>query len=376
MENTVYTTGAPGEMGEIIDFINYIFSQTKVPHDFKKLLPKVYGDGKEGYEAFHFLAKQNGKIVGCIADRPTELNFGGDILNCGYVGSVSVHPYHRGEGHMKRLMADVISDARAKGRDMLILGGQRQRYGYFGFEPAGLKLVYSVTKTNLRHALSNVDDSDVKLRMMTELDVPEAMALWQRQSVRATRSREGFLDELRSWSTIPVAVEHNGAFAGYIAGHEVDLSDEKLMPKAIKKYFELLDEFKLSFEVPLHDRACARYFGELCENSMLGSVSYINVLNWPNVLKTLLGFKHKYISPVNDGKAVLDIENDGIFEIEVRDGEAVVMPLAQAPKDAVRLNHNEAERLFFGLAEACLDDTPIPLSWKGLPFFMSEQDAF
>ncbi|MBQ6646260.1 MAG: GNAT family N-acetyltransferase, partial [Clostridia bacterium] len=105
MAQTVYTNGAPGEMPEIIDFINYVFSQAHVPHDFKALLPKVYGDDAPlGVERFHFLAKQDGKIVGCVACRPTELIFGDQTLSCGFVGSVSVHPYHRGEGHMKRLM--------------------------------------------------------------------------------------------------------------------------------------------------------------------------------------------------------------------------------------------------------------------------------
>ena len=169
MAQTVYTNGAPGEMGEIIDFINYIFSQTRVPHDFKALLPKVYGDdAPAGGEAFHFLAKQQNKIVGCVANRLTTLHFGDSQLYCGYVGSVSVHPYHRGEGHMKKLMSNVICDAKAHGLDMLILGGQRQRYGYFGFEPAGLKYSFRVTKTNLRHALNDLDASAFTLRPMTE----------------------------------------------------------------------------------------------------------------------------------------------------------------------------------------------------------------
>ena len=64
MTETVYTRGAAGEMGDIVDFINYVFSQAHRPHDFKTLLPKVYADdAPAGQEDFHFLAKQNGRIV-------------------------------------------------------------------------------------------------------------------------------------------------------------------------------------------------------------------------------------------------------------------------------------------------------------------------
>ena len=61
----------------------------------------------------------------------------GETLRVGCVGTVSVHLYSRGEGHMKILMAMMMDDARAKGCDLLMLGGARKRYNYFGFEQAG-----------------------------------------------------------------------------------------------------------------------------------------------------------------------------------------------------------------------------------------------
>ena len=49
---------------------------------------------------------------------------GGKLLRAGYVGSVSVHPKARGEGHMKRLLGDWITDLEGT-CDLLALDGQR-----------------------------------------------------------------------------------------------------------------------------------------------------------------------------------------------------------------------------------------------------------
>lgn len=40
-----YRFAAPEHRADLIDFINYVFSQNSVPHDFKTLIPKVYADG-------------------------------------------------------------------------------------------------------------------------------------------------------------------------------------------------------------------------------------------------------------------------------------------------------------------------------------------
>ena len=36
---TVYCKGQPGELPEILDFINMVFSMHRVPHNFRTLLP-------------------------------------------------------------------------------------------------------------------------------------------------------------------------------------------------------------------------------------------------------------------------------------------------------------------------------------------------
>ena len=110
-----YGPGCAADRAAIIDFINYVFSQAHRPHDFMRLIPKTYGDPGEAFENWHFLAKSEKGIRACIAVRPFELLAAGESLPAGFVGSVSVHPYARGEGHMKQLMPMVIEHAKEKG---------------------------------------------------------------------------------------------------------------------------------------------------------------------------------------------------------------------------------------------------------------------
>ena len=44
---TVYCKGQPGELPEILDFINMVFSMHRVPHNFRTLLPKLYGADRQ-----------------------------------------------------------------------------------------------------------------------------------------------------------------------------------------------------------------------------------------------------------------------------------------------------------------------------------------
>ena len=164
---TEYRRALPHEEADILDFINYVFSQAHRPHNFKTLLPKVYAH--DGFHRYHYVAVQDGKIRATVAVMPAFMPVGNnDMLKIGYVGSVSVHPYARGEGHMKKLMHMMLEDAEKEGYDLLALGGQRQRYQYFGFERGGAKLCFTVNQSNIRHALPNTEGRRITVREITD----------------------------------------------------------------------------------------------------------------------------------------------------------------------------------------------------------------
>ena len=124
---------------------------------------------------------RTGKSGGVIAQMPIGLSVLDETLKCGMIGSVSVHPYARGEGHMKRLMAMAAEDARERQYDLMILGGQRQRYNYFGFERAVYVIRHAVMQTNLRHCHGDAEMGSFAFSELTD-DCPEtngsATAFW------------------------------------------------------------------------------------------------------------------------------------------------------------------------------------------------------
>ena len=120
---TEYRLAKPEEWEDCIELANYVFSTAHRPHDFEQLIPRVYQAGPEMARIHRVAVAENGRLRAEIAVLPQQMAAGGKLLRAGYVGSVSVHPKARGEGHMKRLLGDWITDLEGT-CDLLALDGQ------------------------------------------------------------------------------------------------------------------------------------------------------------------------------------------------------------------------------------------------------------
>lgn len=377
MNETVYQKGTPAQRGEIIDFINYVFSHNGHPHDFKRLLPKAYGDEAIGIEKDHFLALQEGRIRGVVALRPMVMHVMNETLSMGFVGSVSVHPYSRGEGHMKRLMAMMLEDAKAQGMDLLVLGGIRQRYNYFGFEQAGLRLCYTVYPHNIKHALRDVEDSAIVFTDISPED-QDTLLFCQRltyaQRVYVERPLHEYYRTLHNWNWDCKLILRNGEKIGYLQGNiaEIRLTDEKYLPEVLKACFRgRQGNNTAEIPVALWERERIESLRRLSENSVLSTVEMIRVLNWKKVLAAHFALKAAYL-PLGDGRVSVQIENETPLEIKVEKG---IPTVTETEKGELVLSSLEAHRLFFGMENAVLP-SPLPFGWLPLPFFNSETDGF
>ncbi|MBR5705384.1 MAG: GNAT family N-acetyltransferase, partial [Deltaproteobacteria bacterium] len=199
---TDYRFARPGEEDEILDLINAVFSQKARPHDFAVLLPKVYAH--PGFSRLHAVAEVDGRIRGTVAMLPVDIKMGreAETLRGGYIGSVAVHPRYQKQGHMRALMEMQAQRARQMGLDFMALGGQRQRYNYYGFEKAGLALTFFVTSANVRHALKDVIPAEiVPIPKPDSPDMDALYALYEAQPSRVLRPRELFYDTLRTYNS-------------------------------------------------------------------------------------------------------------------------------------------------------------------------------
>ena len=375
---TEYRFGHPGDEEDILDFINLVFSQAARPHHFDRLLPKVYAHS--GYAPLHALAVTEGRIRGCVAVLPLTVRLHGETLQGGYVGSVSVHERARGEGHMKALMRMQIEAAQARGDDFLILGGRRQRYGYYGFENIGGMAEFSINADNVRHALAEADGEWVAFR---QVEGPQdralrlISALHAAQPYRCDRPAQRLYDTLTSWEAEPFVISHRetGEFRGYLIAAdsritELVLVEEGDLPAVIKAWMR--GRKGCAVLAPLWQRARVNGLKAFAENGRVGDEEMIKVLCWPRVLSAALRMQQAVL-PLPEGTVIVEIAGQRLA-LTVDSSRITVAETDQKP-DRV-LTEKQAAALFFSPLSALMEGNALLRAWLPLPLGMPPADQF
>lgn len=379
----IYRRATADDRNAYIDFINYVFSQAHRPHDFKALIPKVYGDGRiTGVE--HFLATdENGNIRGCVAVYPYDLSIAGTVLKVGFIGSVSVHPYARGENHMKKLMAMAEEWMIGNGIDLGVLGGLRQRYQYFGYSKGGTSIGYGLTATNARHALRDVDCSAIAIEKITDAADARLDAICDMHASRpihALRSRETFLDVACTWYNSLYAVMNDGVCCGYLIGAdggniaEIELADAALYPQVFKQWLaqtgaEMANIVVLPCEIELID-----FLDKTAEGMQISENENFRIFNWQKTLQALLTLKQS-IMPLSDGTCCVNIDGEPLC-VRIENGNLTFS--GEACACAQSLTALQAQDAMLRPA-AMLRPVRIggaPADWFPLPLCMTAPDGF
>lgn len=364
---------------ELLDFANYVFSHDHRPHDFKALIPKVYGSSD--FFRFHFVARGDQGIRALIGMLPVTLKMAdGESLSCGYIGTVSVHPYARGEGHMKHLMKMAREDAIAQGMDFMMLGGQRQRYQYFGFERAGTDLRFTLTYDNIRHALKALDASKIQILPMKDASaaqVDQAFALYEKEEMVGVRSRETFTKVLSSWNHTPYIVLSEGDFCGYFSANGSSVNEwvlpEESMLRVLKAWQKTTQNQSIDLAVKAHKRKAVALLSSLCEGYALADAAMVHVLNWIKVLGASLRFKAKHHA-LQDGTAVLDVQGTGRFRLSIQGGKVEVTETHE--EATLSLDENQAVNLLFSPICQNAPGSEHFCNWLPLALEVPSPDAF
>lgn len=368
--------GCPGQEDDVLDFANYVFSMVRRPIDFKRLLPKVYA--RRDFAPLHALAMENGRIKGTLALLPDTLRVGEkDALRTGYLGTMAVHPYARGGGIMRTLMAMAVKRGEEIGLDMLALDGRRHRYNYFGFERGGAALRFTMNADCLKHGFADVDAGAIELTPLNQ-EGEDGLGTARRAQrlLSVAGERRDLLPVLQSWQATPQLVRVAGRPAGYLcvqngAVTETALPETAVLP-ALKKLLEQEDGGEISVLAYPYDGKRLEALRRVSENYAVSDGLMLRVLNWSKVLSTLLNFRRSF-ADVEDGSVVLDIEGAGRLRLSVAGSRVWAEPAGEAPQAV--WSHNEAvTRLFSPLA--MMLEGPVPLSWLPLPIAIPRPDAF
>jgi predicted N-acetyltransferase YhbS len=358
-----YVKAGPADYDEVIDFGNYVFSAAHSPHDFPVLLPKLYR--REYFsEGIHYLAKEDGKIKAAVGAYPLSLRVCGETLPGRGIGMVSVHPYARSRGYMRALMGLALEDMRRDGVVFSCLGGQRQRYEYFGYTPTGTQPVFECRRANVRHVLGRDFVSDLSLRLVGAGDtalLDEMYRLHEAKIAGAERQRERFFDILSSWNSQIFAVLKGESFFGYLVYYaengeigEINLIDYA-GPSGLTRLAEVVG-LLLNFQGKINDRDRVSVMAQPHEKDKLAALSRFaeegqfrptfsfNIFDYPRFLSALLKLKCRD-QKVPDGSWTVQIEGRETLTMAVIDGSPAVSK-NNTTADAA-LSHLEAMELFF-----------------------------
>ena len=132
---------------EVLHVLNASFDTVDPGADFEKKLPIMW-TREHDYMVKHFGVREDGKIVALLGVYPLPLQIAGRELLFATLGNVATLPEARGKNYMKMLMDVAVKEVADLDIDVARLGGLRSRYNRFGFDHAGTKYNFRLTRRN------------------------------------------------------------------------------------------------------------------------------------------------------------------------------------------------------------------------------------
>ncbi len=375
-----YRFALPSDMPNLIDFIDLVFSQVREPHDFEQILPKAYGENVDMSD-IHAIAVRDGMVRGCLGSLPVTQKMQDEEIRIGYLGSMAVHRHERGNGVMKVLMEMQIARGKEQGLDMLLLGGQRQRYEYYGFYHGGSDYSYYVSRPTVRHGLRDVEpEYDFEKLEEGSVHVAYALNLYNQQPVTGARTLDNFVAACKSYWSQPWIILKDGTPVGYLVSNangdhvnELITEAEAMIPVAIKSWWGKRSLSALHVTAAAYNAPLNRALSRFAENYSMGQDCMMKILNPERVIRAYMKLKNS-LTPLQDGVMTLKMGEHNTLKIEVKGGEVSVSPTSDAP-DAT-LTMEEAAHFLFGANRFYAPEVKAPAGWLPLTFSVATPDTF
>jgi predicted N-acetyltransferase YhbS len=384
----------PEDYDDVIDFGNYVFSQAHVPHDFPALLPKLY---KREYfmDGLHYIAREDGRIKAAAGSYPLEMKVCGDTLPGRGIGMVSVHPYCRSRGFMKVLMDMALEDMKNDGMVFSCLGGQRQRYEYFGYTPAGLVWDFHCGAATIRHTLGRDFTTSLSLRQVHNGDreLPDYIyGIHESKPLRMLRRKDRFFDIISSWESLVFVVEEASSVGSLPAGyllcqpkgrliHEINLKDYSRTAEVIGLFLQARngsspDTASVTVRANPQETEKIAALSRFAEHYSLNPSCSFTVFDYRRFLPPFLKLKSS-IRTLPGGTFTVQIEGGPRLALAVSKGETTLSETGAGAD--LSLKPMEAMRFFFSADHAAgsgaIAGNPFLQSLLPLPLSLETADG-
>ena len=368
---------------EAMDVLNFSFG-FEHPHNFETLLPVLYHPGAEAM-SWNWALREEGSIRAIVGVFPLTWKLGDATLRIAGVGGVSCHPRYRKRGFMGQLMRHCVEAMREEGYPLSWLGGQRQRYGYYGYEKCGINYQLSLAPNNVRHVFGD-GDLGIEFRPLERQDrthLQGVIGLHDAQPIRGVRPRERFYNMLLSWYHKPhIAISPDSRMIGYVvANGNGDRITEILAVNEGEPELQIAAAWvqqhgEATFDLAPSNRLLPK-LAAVCGGMTVHSSGNWQIFDWAAALDALLKAQGTLI-PLTDGAVVIEITDYGKVLLEVAGGSARCIRSDAAP--ALQTDAFTAMRLLFGpLPPATVLALPQAAAaleqWCPLPLFWGRQDG-
>ena len=371
-------TGADYE--EAMDTMGHAFGFEE-GRDFPSLLPQIYRPTDEWMQAIYAI-RRDGKIVSAVGCHPRAWQVGDTTLKLGGIGGVCTLHDYRGQGLMKRLMDRAVDDMVAEEYHLSWLGGQRQRYQYYGYERCGNVLTYTLGPANIRHADRNA--RAIRFELMTEDTtdwIAAAKAMHERRPIHVLRGDDDFILYLLSGYNEPlVAFDSNGDMLGYVTYKdggikEVTATDAETALDVLVAC-SLDQNGRLGVMVQPDEVGLSRLLGGMAEAVNVSGSGNWQIYDWETTLDALMKVKRE-THRIEEGEVNVEVDSD-TFKLFVTTDRTGCVKTDDAPDLALTVF--EAHRLLFGPSRP-VDVVEIPdrarmlNTWMPLPLGFMRADS-
>lgn len=378
--------GTKEDEKELLDMIDDVFfseDDEATKRNFLELLPSLY---KEQYNPGYnnVIIKEDGAIKAAVGCYPREVTAADRKLKVMGIGNVAVAKDSRRKGYMVELMNLALDIMKEGDFDYSLLGGDRQRYGYFGYEPIGSQQRFSINRNNIKHVAGKDFETTFTAKEVTESDIEtidKILGLHNSLPYYMNRTRENCLDVLRSWRSVPYAAFENGEFKGYFSlqkfggVQEIKAVNVEDTLSLILCAMKTLDADSVDFNIPVFDTEFCDYMMKRCSGASICPVDMINVINFEKFIEAFLAIKAQRMNlcPGTLNVLIHGCKRDENLAITV-DGKNVTVTETDAKPD-IELEHHRAIDMLGGMFSKERNTLPaFAQGWFPLDFYAYGQD--
>ena len=315
---------------------------------FMRSYPHLYRPTEECCDCYNII-EDSGRIASHVGLYPLHLLISGCEFTIGGIGGVATLPAARGKGYMSELLHHVIAEMRAREIGASGLGGDRQRYGPFGWDLAGQTCRFQFSRRSLARA-------GIKTTAMAEAapeDAVGAVSAAQASSA-ATARRTDLVHQLGKQGTRVFVGPSGYAIIRGEKRRTVEIlelvslaSDEAPMVQAL---LDVVYAENANWRVPLFDAERVARMSECASNWAVENDWSYRIVDLGVALNAYKALLPKMLYDTRSFEASLTlVEDDRRQTVLVSwDGESLEMLAGRHAKDGVEMGPCDAARFIFG----------------------------